>query len=84
MAFSTQKDFFKIGFFNDDSKSAIRRKRSDGALKTYNSCTDIRSWSLDGEKRARYLYDLIHAGVDKMVSSSILCLLHKHILVVIL
>jgi hypothetical protein len=58
MAFSTQKDFLKIGFLNQNVNPAIK-KRSDAVLKNYESCTDSRAWALDEESRSNYLADIV-------------------------
>jgi hypothetical protein len=58
MAFSTQKDFLKIGFLNENL-AQTSKKRSDAALKNYESCTDHRAWSLNEESRSNYLVDIV-------------------------
>jgi hypothetical protein len=58
MAFSTQKDFLQIGFLNENL-AQTSKKRSDAALKNYESCTDHRAWSLNEETRSNYLVDIV-------------------------
>lgn len=35
------------------------KPRSEGRIKSYDSCTDIRAWSLHEDDRSNYLFDLI-------------------------
>lgn len=55
MAFSTQKDFLHMSF----TDLPFGRKKSEIKLKTYESCTDARAWSMDSTKRAKYLEDIL-------------------------
>ncbi|XP_058814364.1 uncharacterized protein LOC131678312 [Topomyia yanbarensis] len=59
MSYTTQRDFFNVTFRNEDPKPP-ERKRSDGALMTYEFCTDGRAWALDKEKRSKYILDVVH------------------------
>ncbi|XP_058444453.1 CAP-Gly domain-containing linker protein 1-like [Malaya genurostris] len=59
MSYTTQKDFFNVAFRNEDPKPP-ERKRSDGALMTYEFCTDGRAWALDKDKRSKYILDGVH------------------------
>lgn len=52
MAFSTQKDFLTFNF-------PMNRKKSENQIKTYDSCTDTRAWSMDNTKRAKYLAEIV-------------------------
>lgn len=52
MAFSTQKDFLTFNF-------PMNRKKSENLIKTYESCTDTRAWSMDNTKRAKYLAEIV-------------------------
>lgn len=46
---------FVINYPND----YYLKPRSEGRLKSYDSCTDIRAWSLHEDERSDYLFDLI-------------------------
>ncbi|XP_058444179.1 myosin-J heavy chain-like [Malaya genurostris] len=59
MAYTTQRDFFNVTFQNEESKPPVR-KRSDGALMTYEFCTDSRAWAFEKEKRSKYILDVVH------------------------
>lgn len=59
MSYTTQKEFFNVPFRNEDPKLPDR-KRSDGALMTYDLCTDGRAWALDKQKRSNYILDVVH------------------------
>ncbi|XP_055600055.1 paramyosin-like [Uranotaenia lowii] len=59
MSYATQRDFFNVTFHNEDPKLPDR-KRSDGALMTYEFCSDNRAWALDKEKRSNYILDVVH------------------------
>ncbi|XP_055621782.1 uncharacterized protein LOC129765461 [Toxorhynchites rutilus septentrionalis] len=59
MAFSTQREFLNIHFRNEP-QNLPERKPSVGQLKTYESCTDLRAWSLDKMLSSQYLLDLVH------------------------
>lgn len=65
MAFSTKRNFWRIGFHNEapaDIPNPISRFQS------YVTCHDARAWSQDVAQRAQYLFDIIHedsvAGED--------------------
>lgn len=66
MAFSTQKQFLKIGYIiNDPEQQRLPlRKKSDALIKTYDSCLDARAWSMDKTKRAQYLADVVNQISD--------------------
>ncbi|XP_062557733.1 putative uncharacterized protein MYH16 [Armigeres subalbatus] len=59
MSYTTQKEFFNVPFHNEAPKLP-ERKRSDGALMTYDLCTDGRAWALDKQKRSNYILDVVH------------------------
>ncbi|XP_055548842.1 myosin heavy chain, striated muscle-like [Wyeomyia smithii] len=59
MSYTTQRDFFNVTFRNEEPKPP-ERKRSDGALMTYEFCTDGRAWALDKKKRSNYILDVVH------------------------
>lgn len=59
MSFSTQQEFFNVSFPNEEPKPPTR-KRSDGAIMTYDFCTDGRAWALDKAKRSNYILDIVH------------------------
>ncbi|KAL1375596.1 hypothetical protein pipiens_001597 [Culex pipiens pipiens] len=59
MSFSTQQEFFNVSFANEEPKPPTR-KRSDGAIMTYDFCTDGRAWALDKAKRSNYILDIVH------------------------
>ncbi|XP_001846751.2 flagellar attachment zone protein 1 [Culex quinquefasciatus] len=59
MSFSTQQEFFSVSFPNEEPKPPTR-KRSDGAIMTYDFCTDGRAWALDKAKRSNYILDIVH------------------------
>ena len=58
MAFSTQRLFSKIGFMGDEPDQP-RRKRSDGAIKNYDSVTDLRALSADSSEKSAFLAEII-------------------------
>ncbi|XP_035773268.1 GRIP and coiled-coil domain-containing protein 2-like [Anopheles albimanus] len=59
MAYITQKQFFQPSFWNEDPKLPSR-KRSEGVLKSYSSCSDTRAWSLDLQKQSQFITDVAH------------------------
>lgn len=59
MSYTTQKEFFNVSFRNEAPRLP-ERKRSDGALMTYDLCTDGRAWALDKQKRSNYILDVVH------------------------
>ncbi|XP_065074176.1 early endosome antigen 1-like [Ochlerotatus camptorhynchus] len=59
MSYTTQQEFFNVPFRNEDP-NLPDRKRSDGALMTYDLCTDSRAWALDKQKRSNYILDVVH------------------------
>lgn len=61
MAFSTQKDFLTFNF-------PMNRKKSENQIKTFESCTDTRAWSMDNTKRAKYLADIVQKMKQMPVS----------------
>lgn len=42
----------------------ITRKRSDGRLKAFNSCTDNRAWCIDQNERRRHILELLKSYVS--------------------
>nr|XP_029729212.1 myosin-11-like [Aedes albopictus] len=59
MSYTTQREFFNVPFRNEEPRLP-ERKRSDGALMTYDLCTDGRAWALDKQKRSNYILDVVH------------------------
>ncbi|XP_049548899.1 interaptin-like [Anopheles darlingi] len=59
MAYITQKQFIHPSFWNEDPKLPSR-KRSEGVLKSYSSCSDTRAWSLDLQKQSQFITDVAH------------------------
>ncbi|XP_055615583.1 restin homolog [Toxorhynchites rutilus septentrionalis] len=59
MSYATQKEFFNVSYPNETPKLPTR-KRSDGAIMTYDFCPDNRAWALDKEKRSLYILDVVH------------------------
>ncbi|XP_050086557.1 interaptin-like [Anopheles aquasalis] len=59
MAYITQKQFLQPSFWNEDPKLPSR-KRSEGVLKSYSSCSDTRAWSLDLQKQSQFITDVAH------------------------
>lgn len=59
MAFITQKDLGKIGYFNEEPFVPPNRPRSEGLIKSYNSSIDTRAWSSNNRFRATYLLNAI-------------------------
>lgn len=67
MAFSTQKDFFKINFLNAEPEEPLK-KRSDAAIKNYESVTDARAWSSNQQDRSRFLVETVQRNSASNVS----------------
>ncbi|XP_065087695.1 nuclease SbcCD subunit C-like [Ochlerotatus camptorhynchus] len=59
MAFSSQRTFLNVPFRNEKPESPDR-KRSDCQLKSYESCTDSRAWSMDPKVSSKFLLDVAH------------------------
>lgn len=55
MAFSTQNDFVSLPY----AELPPVELKSETKLKTYESCIDIRAWSLDKAKNSKYLVDMV-------------------------
>lgn len=53
MAYSTTREF------REERNFSPCRKRSDGALKHYESATDSRSWSNDRQETSNWLFNVI-------------------------
>ncbi|CAO1424222.1 unnamed protein product [Diamesa serratosioi] len=62
MAFSSQRNFGVMKYLNnlEESNRLPTTKRSDAAIKSYESCTDSRAWSLDNDRKSQFLYEVIH------------------------
>lgn len=62
MAFSAQRNFGVMKYLNslEDSNRLPTTKRSDAAIKRYESCTDSRAWSLEDERKSQFVYDAVH------------------------
>ncbi|XP_037932932.1 keratin-3, type I cytoskeletal 51 kDa-like [Teleopsis dalmanni] len=58
MAFSTQTEFFKVAFL-DDEEEDVQCERVCINLKRYESTEDLRSWSIRPNTVSRYLTDLV-------------------------
>ncbi|XP_021707797.1 uncharacterized protein LOC110678768 [Aedes aegypti] len=59
MAFSTQREILNFPFRNEEP-TIPDRKRSDCQLKSYESCTDVRAWSMNPKVTAKFLLDVAH------------------------
>ncbi|XP_053686110.1 centriolin [Sabethes cyaneus] len=59
MSFSSQRTFLYVPFRNEQPQRP-NRKRSDGALKNYESCTDWRAWTLDPLLASQFILDVVH------------------------
>ncbi|XP_062555731.1 uncharacterized protein LOC134220645 [Armigeres subalbatus] len=59
MAFSSQRMFLTVPFRNEEPPLPDR-KRSDCQLKSYESCSDVRAWSLDPMVTSKFLLDVTH------------------------
>ncbi|XP_019529341.3 protein hook-like [Aedes albopictus] len=57
MAFSTQRAFLNAPYRNEEPPLPDG-KRSDCQLKSYESCTDVRAWSLDPAITSKFLIDV--------------------------
>ena len=57
MAFSTQRAFLNVPYRNEEPPLPDG-KRSDCQLKSYESCTDVRAWSLDPAITSKFLIDV--------------------------
>lgn len=62
MAFSSQRTFGVMKYLNslEDSNRLPSAKRSDAAIKRYESCTDSRSWSMEEDRKSQFVYDAVH------------------------
>lgn len=62
MAFSSQRNFGVMKYLNslEDSNRLPTTKRSDAAIKRYESCTDSRAWSLEDDRKSQFVYDAVH------------------------
>lgn len=62
MAFSSQRTFGVMKYLNslEDSNRLPTTKRSDAAIKRYESCTDSRSWSMEDDRKSQFVYDAVH------------------------
>lgn len=59
MSYAYNKDRIFRAKPSGDEKAEVTRKRSEGRMKTYDSCTDNRAWSIDEEEKRKYLLDLV-------------------------
>lgn len=57
MAYSSQINFHKIYFPSEENKIINKIPYHVFQLKSYNSCTDSRAWSLDEKERSQHTYD---------------------------
>lgn len=62
MAFSSQRTFGVMKYLNalEDSNRIPTTKRSDAAIKSYESCTDSRAWSNEDDRKSQFVYDAVH------------------------
>ncbi|XP_063918452.1 centrosomal protein of 83 kDa-like isoform X2 [Zophobas morio] len=58
----------KLRAFHDVNHVEVRRKRSEGRMKTYISAIDARSWCGSKEDRRQHILDLIRQGDGKGLS----------------
>ncbi|XP_021711750.1 uncharacterized protein LOC110680246 [Aedes aegypti] len=58
MAFATQRAFLNVPYRNEEPP-VPDRKRSDCQLKSYESCSDARAWSLDPSVCSKFLLDVV-------------------------
>lgn len=61
MAFSSLRNFGVLKYLGDldDSNRLPTTKRSDAAIKSYESCTDSRSWSAEDHRKSQFVYDAV-------------------------
>ncbi|XP_055530975.1 uncharacterized protein LOC129721902 isoform X2 [Wyeomyia smithii] len=59
MSFASQRTFLYVPFRGEQPRLPDR-KRSDGALKSYESCTDWRAWTLDTLLASQFILDVAH------------------------
>lgn len=67
MAFSTQKEFFPFKLLDNEISALINQncKASKAiALKTYDSCCDIRAWAPKNSDHANFLSDIIRCNCE--------------------
>ena len=60
----------KLRAFHDVNHVEVRRKRSEGRMKTYISAIDARSWCGSKEDRRQHILDLIRQGDGKVSPTS--------------
>lgn len=54
---------YRENLYTPETKKLIR-KRSDHRLKSWNSTTDVRAWTLDAVERRKYILDLLNGSVS--------------------
>lgn len=45
-------------------KNSVLTNKVKNLMKTYNSCTDTRAYSLEADKRNKYLLDILNGAVS--------------------
>lgn len=51
--------FSSLYAFMNDPNSVNKRRRSDAALKRYDSSEDARAWSLDRQEKSNFIHEIV-------------------------